>query len=155
MQFRHCHLNGLYWHPPLILYCDFLHLCYSRKACAIYSTSPRLYFLSPLSQTDLEVYIRKITAHYFVILIQVEQGFHIFKPRTKTSGTCFCEVNTEVHNHNSISDWFPRPTTLTLFSIVTHLGQNGQYHHFINFLAKKHCFGTKWGSITFSGTRAP
>ena len=28
-----------YWHPPLILHCDFLHSCCSRKACAICSTS--------------------------------------------------------------------------------------------------------------------
>ena len=140
MQFRHCHPNGLYWHLLLILCCDFLHPCYSRKACAIYSTSPTLYFLYSLSQTDVEVYIRKITAHYFVILIQVEQGFHIFKPCTKTSGTCFCEVNTEVHNHNSISDWFPKPTTLTLFSIVTHLGQNGQIPSFHKNFSKKTLF---------------
>ena len=154
MQFRHCHLNGLYWHPPLILYCDFLHLCYSRKACAIYSTSPSLYFLSPLSQTDLEVYIRKITAHYFVILIQVEQGFHIFKPRTKTSGTCFCEVNSEVHNHNSVID-FQSPPHWLCFLLWHTWAKMAKYHHFINFLAKKHYFETKWGSITFSGTRAP
>ena len=29
-----------YWHPPLILHCDFLCPCCSRKACAVCSTSP-------------------------------------------------------------------------------------------------------------------
>ena len=28
-----------YWHPPLILHCDFLRLCCFRKACAVCSTS--------------------------------------------------------------------------------------------------------------------
>ena len=35
--------------------------------------------------------MKKIAAHYSLILIQVEQGFHL-KPRIKTSGTCFGEV---------------------------------------------------------------
>ena len=29
-----------------------------------------------------------------------------------------------------------------------------KYHQFLKVLAKKHCFGIKWGSTTFSGTRA-
>ena len=27
-----------------------------------------------------------------------------------------------------------------------------KYHNFLKFLAKKHCFGNKWKSITFSKT---
>ena len=39
-----CNSNTLtpmapYWHPPLILHCNFLHPCYSRKECVVCSTS--------------------------------------------------------------------------------------------------------------------
>ena len=39
IQFWHCYPDGPYWHPPLILCCDFLRPCYYRNACAVYSAS--------------------------------------------------------------------------------------------------------------------
>ena len=47
MQFRYCHPNGFYWHPPLILRYDFLRLYCSKKACVVRSTSQQILEYNP------------------------------------------------------------------------------------------------------------
>ena len=48
------------------------------------------------------------------------------------SMNCNCTLNTE-----------PKPPCPSL------LVKMAKYHHFQKFVAKKHCFGTKWKSTTF------
>ena len=51
--------NGLYWYPPLILHCDFVHPYYFKKVCAICSKSA-IHVLLSILQISLRTHFLRM-----------------------------------------------------------------------------------------------